>query len=83
VRHAARDVQVSLARENGTVVIAVADDGAGIAQDDVERIFEPGVSDAGGAGLGLPLARRLARAAGGDVVAVAQDGGRFELRLPV
>jgi signal transduction histidine kinase len=83
VRHAARDVQVSLARENGTVVIAIADDGAGIAQDDVERIFEPGVSDAGGAGLGLPLARRLARAAGGDVVAVAQDGGRFELRLPV
>jgi signal transduction histidine kinase len=82
VRHAAHDVQVSLARENGTVVIAVADDGAGVAADDAERIFEPGVSDAGGAGLGLPLARRLARSAGGDVVAVAQDGGRFELRLP-
>jgi two-component system, OmpR family, sensor kinase len=63
-------------------VIAVTDDGAGIAADDIERIFEPGVSDTGGAGLGLPLARRLARAAGGDVVAVPQMGGRVELRLP-
>jgi signal transduction histidine kinase len=82
VRHAARDVEVSLVRENGNVVIAVADDGAGIAPGDAERIFEPGVSDAGGAGLGLPLARRLARAAGGDVVAIPQHGGRIELRLP-
>jgi two-component system OmpR family sensor kinase len=82
VRHAQHAVEVSLLREDGTVVIAVADDGAGVASDDTERIFEPGVSDAGGAGLGLPLARRLARSAGGDVVAVPQEGGRFELRLP-
>jgi two-component system OmpR family sensor kinase len=82
VRHASREVEVSLVRENGNIVIAVADDGAGIAAGDAERIFEPGVSDAGGAGLGLPLARRLARAAGGDVVAIPQHGGRIELRLP-
>ena len=82
VRHAAHEVHVTLARENGGVLIAVDDDGGGIADGDAERIFEPGVSQAGGAGLGLPLARRLARAAGGDVVAVAQAGGRFELRLP-
>ena len=56
-------------------MIAVIDDGAGIAAGDAERIFEPGFSGAGGAGLGLPLARRLARAAGGDVVAVPQRGG--------
>ena len=82
VRHAAREVEVHVSRANGDVVIAVLDDGAGIAADDAERIFEPGVSDAGSAGLGLPLARRLARAAGGDVVAVPQRGGRVELRLP-
>ncbi len=82
VRHAAHDVEIQLARENGHVVIAVLDDGAGIAPGDAERIFEPGVSGAGSAGLGLPLARRLARAAGGDVVAVPQRGGRVELHLP-
>jgi signal transduction histidine kinase len=82
VRHAAARVEINVARDNGRVVIAVADDGDGIAAEDAERIFEPGVSDAGGAGLGLPLARRLARAAGGDVVAIPQRGGRVELRLP-
>ncbi len=35
-----------------------------------------------GAGLGLPLARRLARAAGGDVHALPGDGGRFRVELP-
>ena len=82
-RHAAHEVEIRLSRENGGVVIAVLDDGAGIAAGDAERIFEPGVSKAGSAGLGLPLARRLARAAGGDVVAVPQRGGRVELRLPM
>jgi signal transduction histidine kinase len=82
VRHAARRVEVTLARENREVVIAVTDDGPGITTEDAERIFAPGVSGAGGAGLGLALARRLARAAGGDILAVAQPGGRFELRLP-
>ncbi len=81
-RHAANDVEIRVSRDNGHVVIAVLDDGAGIAPGDAERIFEPGVSEAGSAGLGLPLARRLARAAGGDVVAIPQRGGRIELRLP-
>ncbi|WP_053227886.1 ATP-binding protein [Solirubrobacter soli] len=83
VRHATHDVEVEVAPgADGGVVIAVSDDGAGIAPEDAERIFAPGVSGNGGAGLGLPLARRLARAAGGDVVAVPQRGGRLELRLP-
>jgi two-component system, OmpR family, sensor kinase len=82
VRHAARDVEVSISRTDGSVLIAVDDDGPGIGAADAERIFEPGVSAAGGAGLGLPLARRLARAAGGDVIAIPQRGGRVELRLP-
>ncbi|MCU1623497.1 MAG: hypothetical protein JWL79_2342, partial [Frankiales bacterium] len=34
------------------------------------------------AGLGLALARRLARATGGDVTATAGPGGRFTVRLP-
>jgi len=80
-RHGSR-IEIELSQDNGAVVIAVLDDGAGITTGDAERIFEAGVSGAGSAGLGLPLARRLARAAGGDVVAIPQRGGRFELRLP-
>ena len=64
-------------------MIAVRDDGAGIAPADAERIFEPGVSSGGGAGLGLPLARRArARGAAATWRRRRSDGGRFELRLP-
>jgi len=53
-----------------------------------DRLFEPGVRDPGtgseGAGLGLPLARRLARSCGGEVTVetVHPGGGRFVLDLP-
>jgi signal transduction histidine kinase len=76
---------------NGTVTYAVQDDGPGVPQADLERIFEPGVrgpasSQHGGiegAGLGLALARRLARAAHGDVEAHADErGGNFTVVLP-
>jgi signal transduction histidine kinase len=79
LRHAERDVRVELRRSGAEVIIAVSDDGPGVAPEDAERIFAPGVSDAGGAGLGLSLSRRLARAAGGEVVVA---GSSFELRLP-
>lgn len=84
VRHAATSVHVRFRTDGGEVVVAVEDDGPGIAARDVERIFQPGATSGAGAGLGLPLARRLARACGGDVrgVPIAGGGGRFELRLP-
>lgn len=88
-RYAGSRVSVDVARADGRVVIDIADDGPGIADGDRERVFEPGVrgtQPAGGhagAGLGLSLARRLARAAGGDVTAVAQDGGaRLRVDVP-
>jgi signal transduction histidine kinase len=82
VRHARTRVRVTTEREGGQVVFAVADDGPGLG-DDMNDPFEPGGSTAGGAGLGLPLARRLARSCGGEVSARADArGGHFELRLP-
>ena len=71
-------------------MVTVADDGPGVMPDEVDQIFDPGTrgSAAGmsssGAGLGLALARRLARSAGGDVAVDPSDaGGRFVIRLPV
>lgn len=54
-------------RRPGFVAIHIDDDGPGIAEAERERVFEPGRTTGGGAGLGLPLARRIARSAGGDV----------------
>jgi signal transduction histidine kinase len=82
VRHARVVVTVQLERDDGHVLVHVLDDGEGIDPDEVEHVFAPGNSASGGAGLGLPLARRLARAAGGDVVAMAGNGGHLVLRLP-
>jgi two-component system OmpR family sensor kinase len=82
LRHARSRVVVTIERVDGNVVFGVTDDGPGL-DGDAPGLFEAGNSTSGGAGLGLPLARRLARSCGGDVHAVATaGGGRFELRLP-
>jgi signal transduction histidine kinase len=89
-RYGSSSVRVSIGRENSSVVYTVEDDGPGVAEDEGERIFEPGVrgharraNGEAGAGLGLALARRLARSAKGDVVADPKArGGRFLVRLP-
>jgi signal transduction histidine kinase len=88
-RYGSTRVGVSIGRENSSVVYAVEDDGPGVAADESDRIFEPGVRGRArrerdeGAGLGLALARRLARSVDGDVVAEpATPGGRFLVRLP-
>ena len=90
-RYGAATVRIGVERRNGAVVFTVQDDGPGVADGDRERVFEPGwrngaerhAGDDQGAGLGLPLARRLARTAGGDVyVESGGPGGRFAIRLP-
>jgi two-component system, OmpR family, sensor kinase len=89
-RYGAKHVSVSIERRDSSVRYAVTDDGPGVDEDESDRIFEPGVrgrigeaSTSLGAGLGLALARRLARSVTGDVEAVAAaQGGRFLVRLP-
>lgn len=70
-----------------TVEIAVTDTGIGIHPDSSERIFERFVKldhDAQGAGLGLTIARLVARLLGGDVKLDTSyhDGARFVVILP-
>lgn len=85
-RHARTQVRLEVSRSDGTVRLAVCDDGAGVDPAIGDRAFDPGVrgrgEPEGGAGLGLPLARRLARSCGGDVVIGDGPGGCFVLELP-
>jgi signal transduction histidine kinase len=89
-RYGRSAVDVSVAQVGSSAEIEVADDGPGVTAEELERIFEPGMRGSagrtadGGAGLGLALARRLARSVGGDITAGADvPGGRFTLRLPL
>jgi signal transduction histidine kinase len=86
-RYGAGHVTVSIARADSSIVYTIEDDGPGVAENELERIFEPGVrgsaaNGGSGAGLGLALARRLARSVDGTISAVAARGGRFVVRLP-
>jgi two-component system OmpR family sensor kinase len=74
-------------RPDGTdLVVTVEDDGPGVPDAERERIFEGFVRlepvRAPGAGLGLAIARRVAREHGGDLTCDAGPGGRFVLRVP-
>jgi signal transduction histidine kinase len=88
IRYGRSRVRLSVARDGASVAFRIIDDGPGLEPEELETVFEPGVrgtaaNGSAGAGLGLALARRLARAAGGDVVAeTAAGGGRFVVRLP-
>jgi signal transduction histidine kinase len=89
-RYARSRVVLSAGAENGAVVVSVADDGPGVPAEARDQVFEPGSragapNGHGGAGLGLPLARRLAKAIGGDVTlapATPGDGAEFRVSLP-
>ncbi len=82
-------VEVSARFEGSVAILTVVDDGTGITGDDRPRIFErfhrlPGHERITGTGLGLPIARDLARRMGGDleVASVPGSGSAFVLALP-
>ncbi len=78
--------------DNAMVVIEVEDEGPGIPPGELERVFEPfhrgepsRSRETGGVGLGLPIARNIARAHGGDVTLAnrAPAGIRATVTLPI
>lgn len=81
-RHASTRIEVALGQTGELVEVRVSDDGPGLPEGMRERAFERFVSldGKGGSGLGLPIARSLARAHGGDLD--IRDGA-FVLSLPM
>jgi PAS domain S-box-containing protein len=67
-------------------VVEVSDNGRGISEEDLTRIFNPFFTTRpGGTGLGLPAVRRIARAHGGriEVKTSLGKGSTFSLHLPI
>ncbi|MEU6751810.1 HAMP domain-containing sensor histidine kinase [Spirillospora sp. NPDC046719] len=89
-RHAESQVDITVRDEDGVAVLEVMDDGAGIAEEDREVVFQRfarlkagKARDANGTGLGLPIAREIAKAHGGTLKVEDSDrGARFVLRIP-
>ena len=80
-------IEVSLSEEGDTWLLRVADQGPGVAEQWLERIFQPffrGGSERAGFGLGLALAQRQVSATGGSIRASNRAGGGLlmDIRLP-
>jgi signal transduction histidine kinase len=84
-------IELTVNHEDGVVTFRVTDTGIGIAESDLDRIFEPFVQvDSsttrrfGGCGLGLGLSRRFARALGGDLTVSSElgHGSTFVITVP-
>ncbi len=81
VRHARSTVTLTAVDVSDAVLISVIDDGPGGALPD--NVFDPGVSTSGGTGLGLGIARRVARSWGGEIsIGSHRAGTSFTLRVP-
>jgi two-component system, NtrC family, sensor histidine kinase HydH len=78
-------VRVRGVREDGRVLLDVEDEGPGVPADIRDRLFDPYVTGrAGGSGLGLPIASRIAESMGAGVslLRTGDSGSAFRVSLP-
>jgi signal transduction histidine kinase len=68
-------------QRDGQVDLVVQDDGPGIPEDLRARLFAPFASGHNGTGLGLPIARALVRAGGGELICADSAAGRTTFRF--
>jgi two-component system sensor histidine kinase BaeS len=91
LKYANAKVDVLVRSDNGAIEVSVVDDGPGVAEQELARVFErlyigrdtPG--RAVGTGLGLAIVRELAHAMGGTAHAArdTNGGARFVVRVPL
>lgn len=84
----AGEVKIDVGSENGSILIAVTDDGPGISEEVSKRIFEAFFTtkaENGGTGLGLAVSRNLVEKCGGELLLVERKtengGARFLIKL--
>jgi signal transduction histidine kinase len=82
ITHGTGPTRLRATTVGGRSVLAVEDDGPGVADGMEEEIFERHVSTAGSTGLGLPLARALVEADGGRLILAGSHPARFEIVIP-
>lgn len=90
-RHARSQIKVIVRAEHDVAVLEVQDDGTGIAPEHREVVFQRFARleaarhrDVNGTGLGLPIAREIAKAHGGSLtIEDSKIGARFVLRIPI
>lgn len=90
-RHARSLIKVVVRAEHDEVVLEVQDDGTGIEPEHREVVFQRFArleaarhKDVNGTGLGLPIAREIAKAHGGSLtIEDSSVGARFVLRIPI
>jgi len=80
--------RANLDRAPGRAIITIDDEGPGIPLEEREKVFAPFYRlegsrnrDTGGVGLGLAVARTIAREHGGDITLATADGGGLRARL--
>lgn len=91
-KYAEQRIIFSVQQDNEQCLISVEDDGAGIPDSDIEKIFEPFYRldrsrdrATGGFGLGLSIVKQIVLLHGGSVVVLKSEmgGARFDIRLPI
>ena len=80
-----KKIEVTVTKDNGNVIIKVADNGKGISDEDKVRVFEPKfTTKSSGMGLGLPMVKNIVEAYNGTITFTSQinKGTVFKIMLP-
>lgn len=81
-------VEISVTRQNGTVEFSVKDNGPGISETEMKKLFQPYIRAAGdktkGTGLGLAISKEFVEAQGGKIWVESRlgEGSKFSFTLP-
>lgn len=86
-QHGSKTVEISIVKSGGSIEVAVADDGEGVSEANVENIFTPFFTtnrENGGTGLGLGIVKSLLNAHNGEIsYEYSPEGALFRLTLPL